>query len=275
MDDPAVVACAFCGCRKCFGKHDSEYLLLCDHCDQEAHTYCLDPQLHEVPTDAWFCGFCVAAGHNVPSTDAGEDTAMAVVEGEDVSEGPLRFKGRPGRPRKGGHRASAAAAAAAAASASAAALAVADVAAHPSVNSSQATLNLMKVSRGRGRPPGPSKHAAQSAATGLGSYGAVGHGGGSGLSGPRLLDPGSMPAPDATHPSQGVDGAADGDAAAIETEGAGVAAALTILEKVNGARPFYPAECAVLAQMREWSPLEDLEVVHAALVAQKAALLEK
>ena len=48
--------------QTCFGKHDSEYLLVCDHCDQESHTYCLSPQLTQVPVDAWYCPACVAAG---------------------------------------------------------------------------------------------------------------------------------------------------------------------------------------------------------------------
>ena len=53
MDDPAVVNCAFCGCRTCFGKHESEYLLLCDFCDQESHTFCLEPQLTEVSSNSY------------------------------------------------------------------------------------------------------------------------------------------------------------------------------------------------------------------------------
>eukprot|EP01035_Chromulina_nebulosa_P020204 gene20204-26225_t len=58
LDDPNVTICSFCGCRICFGKHDSKYLLLCDDCDQEAHTYCLNPPLVEIPEGAWFCEAC-------------------------------------------------------------------------------------------------------------------------------------------------------------------------------------------------------------------------
>jgi hypothetical protein len=65
MDDPAVVICAFCGCRTCFGKHNSEYLLLCDFCDQESHTYCLSPQLTAIPEDAWYCGSCINLGKHI------------------------------------------------------------------------------------------------------------------------------------------------------------------------------------------------------------------
>ena len=63
--------------------------------------------------------------------------------------------------------------------------------------------------------------------------------------------------------------------AVVEVAGTGVKAVLAILEKANATRPFWPAERAIMTQMREWAPLEDLEVVHAALVAQKSVLLAK
>jgi len=63
MDDPAVKLCVFCGCKKCYGKYDSHLLVLCDHCDRETHTYCLDPPLAEVPLeDPWYCQSCSASG---------------------------------------------------------------------------------------------------------------------------------------------------------------------------------------------------------------------
>ena len=63
--------------------------------------------------------------------------------------------------------------------------------------------------------------------------------------------------------------------AVVEVAGTGVKAVLAILEKANATRPFWPSERAIMTQMREWAPLEDLEVVHAALVAQKSVLLAK
>ena len=63
--------------------------------------------------------------------------------------------------------------------------------------------------------------------------------------------------------------------AVVEVAGTGVKAVLAILEKANATRPFWPAERAIMTQMREWAPLEDLEVVHAALLAQKSVLLAK
>ena len=62
MDDASIPICAFCGCKTCFGKHESEHLLLCDGCDNEWHTYCLHPPLHTIPEGHWFCQSCVASG---------------------------------------------------------------------------------------------------------------------------------------------------------------------------------------------------------------------
>jgi len=60
LDDNKIIMCAFCGCRKCFGKYDKENLLLCDDCDVEYHTYCLDPPLKKMPKEDenWFCAAC-------------------------------------------------------------------------------------------------------------------------------------------------------------------------------------------------------------------------
>ncbi|OEU17385.1 hypothetical protein FRACYDRAFT_237802 [Fragilariopsis cylindrus CCMP1102] len=56
-DDPNIPICVFCGCRRCFGKHDKASLLLCDKCDEEYHTHCLG--LTIVPlTQVWFCPNC-------------------------------------------------------------------------------------------------------------------------------------------------------------------------------------------------------------------------
>jgi hypothetical protein len=57
--------------QKCFGKFDSNLLILCDHCERETHTYCLEPPLAAVPdTDPWYCQSCTAEG--VPDREAGE-----------------------------------------------------------------------------------------------------------------------------------------------------------------------------------------------------------
>jgi hypothetical protein len=44
------------GCRICCRDEDHSNLLLCEACDDEYHTYCLQPPLKSVPEDDWFCG---------------------------------------------------------------------------------------------------------------------------------------------------------------------------------------------------------------------------
>eukprot|EP00980_Cylindrotheca_fusiformis_P027804 scaffold22560_cov135-Cylindrotheca_fusiformis.AAC.15 len=62
-DDSSIPLCVFCACRVCFGKHDKSKILLCDKCDEEYHSYCLDPPLTSIPkgSKSWFCPDCVAA----------------------------------------------------------------------------------------------------------------------------------------------------------------------------------------------------------------------
>ena len=58
-DDPDIQVCVFCACRICFGKHHQTKLLLCDRCDEEYHTFCLDPPLTTVPSSkTWYCPSC-------------------------------------------------------------------------------------------------------------------------------------------------------------------------------------------------------------------------
>jgi hypothetical protein len=44
------------GCLVCRRDDDHSNLLLCEGCETEIHTYCLDPPLNSVPDDDWFCG---------------------------------------------------------------------------------------------------------------------------------------------------------------------------------------------------------------------------
>jgi len=46
------------GCRICGFDDDHANLLLCEGCDKEVHTYCLNPPLEKVPTGDWFCDVC-------------------------------------------------------------------------------------------------------------------------------------------------------------------------------------------------------------------------
>jgi hypothetical protein len=47
------------GCRVCGQDDDHSNLLLCEGCDTESHTYCLDPPLDAVPDEDWFCSTCL------------------------------------------------------------------------------------------------------------------------------------------------------------------------------------------------------------------------
>jgi PHD-finger len=61
-DDPDVPLCVFCACRVCFGKHKQTQLLLCDQCDEEYHTFCLDPPMTAFPDmKRWYCPICAKA----------------------------------------------------------------------------------------------------------------------------------------------------------------------------------------------------------------------
>jgi len=48
------------GCRVCYRDDDHINLMLCEICNDEYHIYCLNPPLHAVPVDDWFCGTCEA-----------------------------------------------------------------------------------------------------------------------------------------------------------------------------------------------------------------------
>lgn len=70
--------------QTCFGKHNSEYLLLCDYCDQESHTYCLTPQLTEIPEEAWYCGSCINLGLVKAEIPEALPTEVTSEEGEGM-----------------------------------------------------------------------------------------------------------------------------------------------------------------------------------------------
>jgi PHD-finger len=51
------------GCKVCGKDDDHSNLLLCEGCDTESHTYCLDPPLDAVPDEDWFCGMYTQKYH--------------------------------------------------------------------------------------------------------------------------------------------------------------------------------------------------------------------
>lgn len=84
MDDPSIEICGFCGCKvmlivisslllfnlvytqKCFGRFDTHLMVLCDNCDRETHTFCMNPPSMEVPEeDPWYCEACIESGEVV------------------------------------------------------------------------------------------------------------------------------------------------------------------------------------------------------------------
>ena len=48
------------GCFSCGKDDDHANLLLCEACNAEYHTYCLEPPLRAVPTGDWYCSECKA-----------------------------------------------------------------------------------------------------------------------------------------------------------------------------------------------------------------------
>ncbi|CAI9092896.1 OLC1v1028255C2 [Oldenlandia corymbosa var. corymbosa] len=47
-------------CKVCGMDKDDDNVLLCDTCDSEYHTYCLNPPLIRIPEGNWYCPSCVA-----------------------------------------------------------------------------------------------------------------------------------------------------------------------------------------------------------------------
>ncbi|XP_044479074.1 methyl-CpG-binding domain-containing protein 9-like [Mangifera indica] len=48
-------------CKVCGVDKDDDSVLLCDTCDAEYHTYCLDPPLARIPGGNWYCPSCVVS----------------------------------------------------------------------------------------------------------------------------------------------------------------------------------------------------------------------
>lgn len=61
LDIGAIKLCCYCACRVCFNKFGKEKTILCDKCDQEYHTFCLNPPMKKLPTadEPWECPACI------------------------------------------------------------------------------------------------------------------------------------------------------------------------------------------------------------------------
>ncbi|KAG0577270.1 hypothetical protein KC19_5G143600 [Ceratodon purpureus] len=73
-------------CKVCGVDEDYGSIMLCDTCDAEYHTYCLNPPLTTVPEGNWFCPQCVALDKGFPDRPSGKDGEVVepeALEGKD------------------------------------------------------------------------------------------------------------------------------------------------------------------------------------------------
>ncbi|KAK3033576.1 hypothetical protein RJ639_032424 [Escallonia herrerae] len=56
-------------CKVCGIDKDDDSVLLCDTCDAEYHTYCLNPPLARIPEGNWYCPSCVSGKRIVQEED--------------------------------------------------------------------------------------------------------------------------------------------------------------------------------------------------------------
>ncbi|KAK2994082.1 hypothetical protein RJ640_024346 [Escallonia rubra] len=56
-------------CKVCGIDKDDDSVLLCDTCDAEYHTYCLNPPLARIPEGNWYCPSCVSGKRIVQDED--------------------------------------------------------------------------------------------------------------------------------------------------------------------------------------------------------------
>lgn len=96
LDDPNISLCAFCGCRKCLSKSDSDNIILCDGCDVEYHIYCLNPPMESVPTETWYCQTCEAERSVLSDNEEKEEAEAAEGDG-----GPQKAADSSSKRKKG------------------------------------------------------------------------------------------------------------------------------------------------------------------------------
>lgn len=54
-------------CSNCNNADNEDKLLFCDDCDRSYHTYCLNPNLKELPEGSWSCEACMLEYHSIDS----------------------------------------------------------------------------------------------------------------------------------------------------------------------------------------------------------------
>ncbi|XP_049360081.1 methyl-CpG-binding domain-containing protein 9 [Solanum verrucosum] len=67
-------------CKVCSMDKDDVNVLLCDKCDSEYHTYCLDPPLVKVPIGPWYCPDCEAKISRSQNASSGSHTIRQCVK---------------------------------------------------------------------------------------------------------------------------------------------------------------------------------------------------
>ena len=67
------------GCQKCGKDDDHSHLLLCEACNDEYHTYCLDPPLTSVPEGDFYCTKCKSNLQTFVSTNDELDRKVAAL----------------------------------------------------------------------------------------------------------------------------------------------------------------------------------------------------
>ena len=97
LNDPTVDICAFCGCRKCFGKFiTTEGSFTCAECKMEYHSFCCSPQ----GNGTYLCNSCFESNEtSEPNKIIASPSIAAQLEPPlEVSE-PSFKKNRVGRPK--------------------------------------------------------------------------------------------------------------------------------------------------------------------------------
>ena len=241
LDDDNLQMCAFCGCRSCFGKHDDDNLLLCDGCNQEWHTYCLNPPLTSIPSNNWYCVTCLKSAQESGDADNDSDNYEDSWKKKDGRRKKSKVVGSSGSPT------------AVAGSTDA------------SGNWSRSKFNKVP-GRGRGRPPGSGRKSKDGMAWEGDSANepnsTVVMGDGDKKSGS------SVPASSSTSVAKSDE--LPGPPPVVDA--VGVDAALTIVAKM-GKREANKTQLFLLEQLREWAPIGDLEAVLRSLIVQRDSLL--
>ena len=260
LDDPSIILCAFCGCRKCYGKHDSEKLLVCDGCDEEYHTYCLPRGVEMIPDHAWYCPHCVSSGRQKEL----EKIAKSQMIPSQSETTPARSKGKKAnggckdmdedKDRDKGNEVDR------------------DLDAQNTPAGKSAMFASSSAGRGRGRPPGSLKKGKD----GAGATGSISDTGGSSLDFMMVND--GVPPVFSYRSSSGSNGSG-GDVKPLEKSldpppllGApGYDECINVINGKyrNNNNSFHCTEKDLLGQVRLWAPLGDLELTRDALLAKR------